>query len=201
MANTKRDVDAISGPLMEEMSIYAMKAQVKELLQEYLRRVALEKPADPIGYLIAEIKERPFVPPPPVESVDRRSEAEKAKWLDLRRDETKMDALRVVFDKFDVRGAGKVSRSQILVAFKADKSLLLENFPKHVNELPKALELLDCGNKEGMVSWDLFCEGLMICLSGARARRGGASVLEAHSRACCSSHSPLPFLCAWVRFK
>ena len=55
MANVKRDVDVVSGPLMEEMSIYSVKHQTKGLLEEYLRRVLLEKPKDLVAFLITEI--------------------------------------------------------------------------------------------------------------------------------------------------
>ena len=75
---------------MEEMSIYALKAGVKELLEEYLKRVLLEKPKDPLQYLIEEIKNNPFVVSPQEEVVDTRPDEEKKKFHDLRRDETKM---------------------------------------------------------------------------------------------------------------
>jgi hypothetical protein len=165
-STVKRDVDPISGPLMEEMSIYAVKTQVKELLQEYLRRVLLEKPDDPIEFLINNIKKNPYTPPAPQEEIDLRTEEEKSKYYDLRRDETKMDLLKEIFDRFDPKGTGIIARAKVLVAFKNDKSLLLEKFPKHVTELPKALERMDCGNKQGNISWKLFSEGLMICLAG-----------------------------------
>jgi hypothetical protein len=151
---------------MEEMSIFAMKVQAKELLSEYLRRVVLEKPDDPIAFLVNEIKTNPHVPPPVEDQPDGRSEEEKAKFLDLRRDETKMDLLREIFDRFDSRKNGKVPRSKVLVAFKTEKSLLLEKFPKHVVELPRALERMECGNKEGLLAWPAFSNGCMSCLAG-----------------------------------
>mmetsp|Transcript_75100 Transcript_75100/g.150964 ORF Transcript_75100/g.150964 Transcript_75100/m.150964 type:complete len:173 (+) Transcript_75100:25-543(+) len=166
MANIKRDVDPVSGPLMEEMSIFAMKIQVKELLAEYLRRVLLEKPEDVVGYLVDEIKRNPYTPPVVENQPDGRSEEDKAKFLDLRRDETKMDLLREIFDRFDPRGTGKVSRSKVLVAFKTEKNILLEKFQKHVVELPRAVERMECGNKEGLVDWPTFSGHLMTCLAG-----------------------------------
>jgi len=165
MAKYKRDVDALSGPLMEEMSIFAVKTQVKELLEEYLKRVLVEKPEDPIDFLLDQIKTNQFTPPLPEEDVDMRSEEEKAKCLDLRRDETKMDLLKDIFDRFDPKGTGTIARAKVLVAFKSESSLLLSTFPKHVFELPRALERMDCGNKEGLLSWQAFSEGCMECLS------------------------------------
>ena len=125
------------------------------------------RPEDPISFLISSIKDDPFVPPIPEAEVDTRTDEEKAKHLDLRRDETKMDLLKEIFDRFDPKSTGIVARSKVLVAFKTEKSLLLEKFPKHVNELPRALERMDCGNKQGNISWKLFSEGLMDCLSFA----------------------------------
>ncbi len=149
---------------MEEMSIYAVKVQVKELLAEYLRRVLLEKPTDPVQFLIQQIKERPFLPQPPEEASDLRSEEEKARYLDLRRDETKMALLKELFDKF-ASEKRCVSRSTLLVAFQADRTLLLERFPKHRHTFPKFLELIDCGNKEGELTWKSFSTGMMACLA------------------------------------
>ena len=85
-----RQQDPFAAPLMEEMSIYALKAGVKELLEEYLKRVLVEKPKDPLQYLIEEIKNNPFVVSPQEEVVDTRPDEEKKKFHDLRRDETKM---------------------------------------------------------------------------------------------------------------
>ena len=52
--------DPRSAVLMEEMSIFADQNQVKAILHEYLRRILLEKPADPISFLINEIKTNPY---------------------------------------------------------------------------------------------------------------------------------------------
>ena len=40
----RRDEDPISLPLMEEMSIFVKKKDLKEILEHYLKRVLLEKP-------------------------------------------------------------------------------------------------------------------------------------------------------------
>jgi hypothetical protein len=130
-----------------------------------LRRVVLEKPDDPVDFLLKELKARPYVPPPAAEEEDGRLESEKAKFLDLRRDETKMELLRALFDLFDPKGTGHVARAQLLVAFRTQPGLLLERFPKHCAELPAALEKAECGNKEGKLSWAVFSEGLMEALA------------------------------------
>jgi hypothetical protein len=40
---------------------YVDKYEIKEMLKEYLKRVVLEKPADPLAFLIQTIKEKPYV--------------------------------------------------------------------------------------------------------------------------------------------
>jgi hypothetical protein len=152
---------------MEEMSIFALKSQSKELLGEYLKRVLLEKPEDPIDFLIKEIKSKPFSPPQASCDLDGRSEEEKMKWLDLRREETKIVLLKEIWEIFDPKQSGTISRAKLLLELKTDKSILLGRFPKHKIEIPLALELVNCGNKDGNLSWERFAEGLLKCLAGA----------------------------------
>ncbi len=38
---------------------YSQRKQVREVLQEYLKRLVLEKPEDPVGFLIKTIQENP----------------------------------------------------------------------------------------------------------------------------------------------
>lgn len=42
---------------------YAEKKQIKSLLQEYLKRVILEKPDQPVTWLMNSITENPYNPP------------------------------------------------------------------------------------------------------------------------------------------
>jgi hypothetical protein len=42
---------------------YAEKKQIKSLLQEYLKRVILEKPDQPVTWLKNSITENPYTPP------------------------------------------------------------------------------------------------------------------------------------------
>jgi hypothetical protein len=58
----KKDAPVVD-ELMEDMRAYAEHQQIKALLGEYLRRVILRKPADPIAFLIEEISNSPFKPP------------------------------------------------------------------------------------------------------------------------------------------
>ena len=50
--------DAIIGEICD----YAEKYQVKEMLQEYLKRIILEKPDNPLEFLLKSIQKDPFVP-------------------------------------------------------------------------------------------------------------------------------------------
>ena len=60
---------------------YVDKYEIKEMLKEYLKRVVLEKPADPLAFLIQTIKEKPYVAavfnqPAEAEEGDGEGEAE-----------------------------------------------------------------------------------------------------------------------------
>eukprot|EP00619_Florenciella_sp_RCC1007_P003465 CAMPEP_0205905856 /NCGR_PEP_ID=MMETSP1325-20131115/1596_1 /ASSEMBLY_ACC=CAM_ASM_000708 /TAXON_ID=236786 /ORGANISM="Florenciella sp., Strain RCC1007" /LENGTH=164 /DNA_ID=CAMNT_0053271807 /DNA_START=90 /DNA_END=584 /DNA_ORIENTATION=+ len=157
--------DAQSAVLSEEMSIFADQTHVKEMLHEYLRRVLLNKPDDPISFLMDEIKRDPFVIPTLKPMPDDRPEEEKAKHIDARPAEEKMALLKDIFDKFDTGQTGSVVRAEMLVGFMEDKSILLSSFPKHTSEIPQALELLDCGKKEGTITFEKFADGMMECLA------------------------------------
>ena len=76
-------------------SIFADQTHVKEMLHEYLRRVLLNKPDDPISFLMDEIKRNPFVIPTLSAMPDDRPEEEKAKYIDARPIEEKMSLLKV----------------------------------------------------------------------------------------------------------
>ena len=41
---------------------YAKEKMVKELLQEYLKRIIVQKPADPLAFLLENIRDKPFNP-------------------------------------------------------------------------------------------------------------------------------------------
>lgn len=48
--------------IINQICDYAQEKQIKELLQEYLKRVILTKPEDPLKFLIQTIRENPHVP-------------------------------------------------------------------------------------------------------------------------------------------
>jgi len=160
-----------SAEVMEHMSIFTEQRQVRELLQEYLRRIVKEQPTDPISFLIAEIKEvsvhfavlpkslftqRPFVVKP-VKEAECLRPAEKR--LDLRAVDTKKKLLREIFDRFAV--ANVVDRAKILIAFAKEPQILLETFPKHAKDLPTCLEKVDTSN----LTWNDFESATLNCLA------------------------------------
>ncbi len=49
-----------SQAIIEEICEYSETHQVKELLQEYMKRLVLNKPQDPVSFLIKSIEDKPF---------------------------------------------------------------------------------------------------------------------------------------------
>ena len=43
---------------------YAEKYQIKELLQEYMKRIILERPKEPVKFFLKQVTENPYTPPP-----------------------------------------------------------------------------------------------------------------------------------------
>lgn len=48
--------------IIDEICAYAEEKQIKEILQEYLKRIILEKPDNPLRFLINTIKKNPVEP-------------------------------------------------------------------------------------------------------------------------------------------
>lgn len=48
--------------IINDICDYAKEKKVKELLQEYLKRIIVQKPQDPLAFLLETIKEKPFTP-------------------------------------------------------------------------------------------------------------------------------------------
>lgn len=48
--------------IIDEICNYCEEHQIKELLGEYLRRVVINKPKDPVNFLIRSIQEQPHDP-------------------------------------------------------------------------------------------------------------------------------------------
>ena len=47
---------------IDQICNYAEQHRIKEILQEYLRRLVVEKPADPLNFLIKTVRENPHEP-------------------------------------------------------------------------------------------------------------------------------------------
>jgi len=43
---------------------YAEKYQIKELLQEYMKRIILERPKEPVKFMLKQVTDNPYIPPP-----------------------------------------------------------------------------------------------------------------------------------------
>lgn len=48
--------------IIDKICDYSEKNKVKEILKEYCKRLILEKPQDPIGFLIKSIQDQPVTP-------------------------------------------------------------------------------------------------------------------------------------------
>eukprot|EP01031_Cornospumella_fuschlensis_P032478 gene32478-39267_t len=49
--------------VIDQICDYAEANQIKEMLQEYLKRIILTRPGDPVSFLIKSILEDPYVIP------------------------------------------------------------------------------------------------------------------------------------------
>ena len=54
--------------IIDDICDYCERKRIKDLLQEYMKRLVLEKPQDPIGFLIKTIDENPFEYAPETEA-------------------------------------------------------------------------------------------------------------------------------------
>mmetsp|Transcript_2083 Transcript_2083/g.6172 ORF Transcript_2083/g.6172 Transcript_2083/m.6172 type:complete len:159 (+) Transcript_2083:37-513(+) len=146
-----------SAELMEDMSIFAAQRQVQELLQEYLRRVILQRPSDVVAFLIDEIKQRPYVP-----TKGEAPESQDEDACDLRSVETKRRTLKQLFDRYS--SDDRLDRAKLLVALAEDPSVLLSLFPRHAQDLPAALEAIDLP-RDGLMTWPQFSHAALACLA------------------------------------
>jgi hypothetical protein len=48
--------------IITDICDYVQQKQIKEYLGEYFQRIILNKPEDPIKYLLQSIREKPYVP-------------------------------------------------------------------------------------------------------------------------------------------
>lgn len=47
--------------IIDEICEYVDRYEIKEMLKEYLKRVVLEKPNDPLQFLIQTIRDKPYI--------------------------------------------------------------------------------------------------------------------------------------------
>ena len=139
-----------SAELMEHISIFCEQSKVKALLQEYMRRIILEQPEDPVSFLIDQIKDNPYSPA-------------HAKCIDNRSEETKLMLLRKLFEPHAI--AGIVDRAKILLGLQAKPSVLLEYFPMHAKDIIECTESIPAEEDNCSISWKAFSEATLLCLS------------------------------------
>ena len=153
-----------SRELMHEMSIWATQHRPKLILTEYMRRLVLAQPPDPLEFLKNEIRTNPVVPGPyNIEEPDARPVAEQEKRLDVRSLNTKKASLRRVFDRF-ANKEGLVKVAKLLVDCEENPTILLEACPKHARDLPLALEKVV--TEGGLMDWAAFRDCGLQCMSG-----------------------------------
>ena len=56
-----------------------------------------------------------------------------------------------------------MDRGELLVAFAENPTLLLQAFPRHAQDLPKAIETVPA--LKGRMEWKDFCNAGLLCLS------------------------------------
>ena len=80
-----------SRELMHEMSIWATQHRPKLILTEYMRRLVLAQPPDPLEFLKNEIRTNPVVPGPyNIEETDERPIAEQRSLREVSRRATRL---------------------------------------------------------------------------------------------------------------
>ncbi|CAM9185533.1 unnamed protein product [Discosporangium mesarthrocarpum] len=126
--------------LMEDMALYAERIDLQGMMQEYLKRVLLNKPEDPIVFLMAQIKKNPYHPPRDTPEEDLRSEDEKTKFMDCNSSMERAELMKEVFDSVEKEpGTELVSKARLIVTLNAEPGILLERFPKHVKEVLRCI--------------------------------------------------------------
>lgn len=55
-------MDTENKEIIDGICSYAEQARIKEILAEYLRRLVVEKPADPLNFLLRSVREHPYDP-------------------------------------------------------------------------------------------------------------------------------------------
>lgn len=53
--------EAAHETIINEICEYVDRYEIKEMLKEYLKRVVLEKPNDPLQFLIETIRDKPYI--------------------------------------------------------------------------------------------------------------------------------------------
>lgn len=130
--------------LMEDMSIFADQTAIKEMLGEYMRRLVLARPDDPVEFLLREIEQNPVL-------IEKNLSAERPKIVDARSISTKLAELR---ELYDILANGEIlDRGKFFVAIQRNPELLMKAFPKHeASYVVRSLEM----QLPPRISWEIF---------------------------------------------
>ncbi|CAN0102172.1 unnamed protein product [Scytosiphon promiscuus] len=144
MVGARTPIPPVSLPdnvvLMEDMALYAEKIDLQGMMQEYLRRVLLSKPADPIAFLATQIKKNPYHPSGYPSERDCRTEEEKSRHACRKTSTERAVLLQEVFEAVEPEpGTQLVSKAKLIVTLNERPGILLERFPRHVENLLRAV--------------------------------------------------------------
>eukprot|EP00903_Cladosiphon_okamuranus_P014812 g13718.t1 len=155
MAGARPPIPPVSLPdnvvLMEDMALYAERIDLQGMMQEYLRRVLLSKPKDPIAFLATQVKKNPYKAPGYPSVKDRRTDEEKAKHMCRKTSTERARLLQEVFEAVEPEpGTQLVSKARLIVTLNERPGILLERFPRHVDNILRAIARMKTESDVGM---------------------------------------------------
>mmetsp|Transcript_50124 Transcript_50124/g.73193 ORF Transcript_50124/g.73193 Transcript_50124/m.73193 type:complete len:172 (-) Transcript_50124:539-1054(-) len=155
--------------LMEEMALYAEKHDLQGMLKEYMKRLVLENPEDPLVFLREQIARNPYAAPEQKLPDDLRDPTEKRKYMDCRPQPEQESLLLEIFNLFRKDANETVLKARALVVLRRDRHIILERFPKHFSELIRTIEMVPA-DENGHMVFDTFGEYCLQCLAGPGGR-------------------------------
>ncbi|CAN0085313.1 unnamed protein product [Ectocarpus sp. 4 AP-2014] len=155
MAGARAPIPPVSLPdnvvLMEDMALYAERIDLQGMMQEFLRRVLLSKPQDPIGFLITQMKKNPYKAPGYPSERDQRTVEEKAKHACRKTSTERARLLQEIFQAVEPEpGTQLVSKARLIVMLNERPGILLERFPHHVDNILRAVARMKTESDAGM---------------------------------------------------
>ncbi|CAM9888936.1 unnamed protein product [Pylaiella littoralis] len=155
MVGARAPIPPVSLPdnvvLMEDMALYAETIDLQGMMQEYLRRVLLSKPKDPIVFLATQMRKNPYKAPGYPLERDRRTDEEKAKHACRKSSTERARLLQEIFEAVEPEpGTQLVSKARLIVTLNERPGILLERFPRHVDNILQAVARMKTESDVGM---------------------------------------------------